>query len=90
MADYGVEVAGWTEWDQPDDVLWYEVPEDHSLRDVNNLDPHDIEGLWVHVYNLDDPQDEHWFWVRSYMSLDFDQWDDLVAGAMDMHGMTLA
>lgn len=87
-AHYDTEVTGWTEWGQPDDVLWYEVPDGETVRD--HVDPADVEGLWVHAWNTDDPADEHWFWVRSYMTLNWDQWDALIDIVGDMHSMAFA
>lgn len=82
---YDFEAAGWSEFNQPDDVLWYEgKPSD---QDVN---PSDVEGIWVHAY-LVDGDDEHWFWVRTYTSLDdWEQWLDLIGLTLEMHNMSMA
>lgn len=85
---YNSEAVGWTEFNQPPDTNWYEVPEGSTIRD--NVDAGDVEAIWVHVYNVDDPSDDHWFWVRSYMSLDWDQWDYIVGQTADMHNMSLS
>jgi hypothetical protein len=85
---YISEAAGWTEWNMPADVLWYEVPTGDSLQD--HADPDKVEGIWVHTWNPDMPGDEHWFWVRSYYPLDWDEWDDLIELQMDTHNMALA
>lgn len=85
---YEAEAAGWTEWGQPDDVLWYEVPEGNTIRE--SVNPGDVEGIWVHTWNVDG-RDEHWFWVRSYMPLiSWQEWDDLIANISDMHNMVFA
>lgn len=85
---YEAEVAGYTTWNQPEDTLWYEVPYMGTIRDA--VDPSEVEGVWVHTVNLDG-NDEHWFWVRSYMVLStWQEWDDLIENVSDMHNMTFA
>lgn len=96
------EAAGWTEFGQPEDVYWYEPgdkdreraaeePDNPFASLPSDLDPSDVSGVWVHAYNLDDPDDETYFWVRSYMRLEeWEKWIDVIAITMDMHNMALA
>ena len=83
-SEYHSEIVDYVNWD---DTL-FTVPVGSTIRD--ETDPADVQGVHVHVYNPDDPHDDHWFWVWTYSVLDWNQWDDVVAGNMEMHNMALA
>lgn len=81
------EILGWTTWDQPDDILWHEIPEGESIQSIEDSpDPSEIEGVWVHAWDSNDPSNERYFWTRTYTPLDsWEQWDFLVDVAMDQY-----
>ena len=81
------EILGFTTWDQPDDILWQEIPDGESIQSIEDApDPADVEGVWVHAWDSDDPSNEIWFWERTYTPLDtWGEWDDLVDLGMDRY-----
>lgn len=83
-SEYYPEVVEWTNWNDET----YIVPTGDTIRD--HTDPRSVQGVHVHAYNVDDPNDEHWFWVWSYLRLNWQEWDDIIASNMDMHNMALA
>lgn len=93
---YEIEVRGWAEWDDtgpiPGSGAYHNVGDDDSIRDIfdrEDRDPGDVEGLWVRAY---DPETgaEHYYWLWTYYGLEWDEWDDLIDGSMEMHGFSLA
>lgn len=89
---YEVEVRGWAEWDDdgpiPGSSAFHEVPDEESIRDVMD-DPREVEGLWLRAYDPDTGA-EHYYWLWTYYGLDWDEWDNLIDGSMEMHGYVLA
>lgn len=69
---------------------WYEV---RGWKDYND-DPHDGEpqdmgaafGLYVHVWNSEDPEDDHWWWTYSGEPEDWEDWQYIIEAQMEMHG----
>lgn len=89
---YEIEVRGWAEWDDsgpiPGSGAFHEVPDYESIRDVVD-DPGAIEGLWLRAYDPDTGQETYW-WLWTYYGLEWDEWDDLIDGSVEMYGIALA
>lgn len=81
---YQSEIVDWVNWD---DAL-FTVPFGSTIRE--QADPAQVQGVHVHVFNPEDVRDDHWFWVWTYTALDWEQWDNIVAGNMEMHNMAMA
>lgn len=81
------EILGFTTWDQPNDILWQEIPEGESIQSIRDApDPADIEGVWVRAWDSSDPTSEIFFWERTYTPLEtWEEWDDLVDLGMDRY-----
>jgi hypothetical protein len=81
------EIAGFTTWDQSDDILWREIPLGESIQSIEDSpDPSEVEGVWVHAWDSNDPSNEIWFWERTYTPLDsWEMWDDLIDLGMDRY-----
>ena len=81
------EILGFTTWDQSPDILWQEIPDGESIKSIEDSpDPAEVEGVWVHAWDSENPTNERWFWTRTYTPLDsWDEWDDLIVIAMDQY-----
>lgn len=80
---YSFTVDGWQDWDGNR----YEMtPEGDVQQNVE-----DTQGVFVHAWGVDDPEDEHYFWV--YVGEEFQDWDEwyvLIGAMMNAHGMEMA
>jgi hypothetical protein len=91
LPGYEIEVRGWTEWNDegpiPGSGAFHDVPTGQSIQDV--VDPADVMGVWLRAF---DPEtgDEHFWWLWTYSTLDWDQWDDLIDMSTDMHNIAMA
>lgn len=80
---YTFVVDGWQDWDGNR----YEMTAGGDVQ--QQVDQ--TQGVFVHAWDTDDPEDEHYFWA--YVGepfLDWDEWYVLVGALMEMHGMSLA
>lgn len=80
---YTFTVDGWQDWDGNRFEM---VPDGDTEQDVSLT-----QGVFVHAWDTDDPESEHYFWV--YVGEEFETWDEwevLIGAMMDMHGMTMA
>lgn len=71
-------VDGWQDWDG-------------NRREGEPDSVDDTQGMFVHAWDADSPDDEHYFWV--YIGGPFEEWDEwwvLVGAMMDMHGMSIS
>lgn len=87
------EVVGFTTWDDVGTDVWVrDIPATESIQSISDSpDPADVEGLWVHAWNPDNPQDEIWFWQRTYTPLEsWEMWDDLIDLGLDQYEVALA
>lgn len=58
--------------------------------DGDPISPDLTYGLYVRVYDPDNPEDEHWGWVYTIDTLDdWDDWNALVAVVYGDHGLEL-
>lgn len=75
-----------------DYVLWDDslltVPQGSTIRD--EVEAENVQGIHVHVWDPENPSDNHWWWIWSYAPLDWDQWDDQIDLNGDMHNFAMA
>jgi hypothetical protein len=89
---YELEVRGWAEWDDdgpiPGSGAFHDVPDDTAIREIVD-DPGSIEGLWMRAF---DPEtgEEHYWWIWTYYSLNWDEWDNLIDGSAEMYNYVMA
>lgn len=87
------EVVGFTTWDDVGTDVWVrDIPAGDSLQSIDDSpDPGDVEGVWVHAWNPDNPSDEIYFWQRTYTPLEsWEDWDDLIDLGLDQYEVALA
>lgn len=80
---YSFSVEGWQDFDGGRFVNDDEGDVEPDLENV--------QGVFVHAVNDDDPSDEHYFWT--YVGEPFEEWEEwwvLVGAMMDMHGMSIS
>lgn len=87
-----IEVRGWAEWDDsgpiPGSGAFNYVPDGESIRDVLS-DPGEAEGLWLRAFDPDTGA-EKFYWLWTYFSLTWDEWDDLIDGSTEMYFTSMA
>ena len=71
---------------------YYEVLawEDYNGNRIDGepKDPDESYGIYVHAYNTEDPEDQHYWW--SFVGQPFEEWEDwndVIYAQMEMHGM---
>ena len=85
---YSVSIGGFETFGELDDEG---NPPRFSGDPRNEFDAQDVYGVFAHLVNEDDPDDEHWFWVYQMGDLeDWDEWYDYITDVAGDHGMALA
>ena len=80
---YDFTVDGWQDWDGN--------RFDNTDEGGDPAPIEEVQGVFVHATNPDDPEDEHYFWV--FIGEPFEEWEEwwvLTAAMMDMYGLSLA
>jgi len=78
LPDYTFDVWG---WEDANGDRWTGEP----------FNIQDTYGIWVHVYNPDNPEDSHPFWAFTPEPYeDWEEWWDYIGILAAMHGYVLA